>query len=268
VLDEPMVPMPERGRVFRARRRVRLGDASPSQRLRFDACARYLQDAGNDDTADSGIDDTFGVWVVRRAVVDVIVPPRWREWVDLATWCGGTGGRWAERRLSMTGDQGGHVELDTLWVHLNPTTMLPAKLPESFLEIYGEAAAGRRISSRLWLGGAPAEPDVDRPIERMRWPLRAVDFDVMRHVNNAAYWTAVEEVLSTQPADGLHPRAGHPVRAILEYGSGIEPGAEVELQVSRHDKQIDIWFTVADRVHATARLVALPRTPATAASVT
>jgi hypothetical protein len=70
-------------------------------------------------------------------------------------------------------------------------------------------------------------------------------------------------VLSSQRQDGLHPRAGHPVRAILEYGSGIEPGAEVELLVSRTDKQLDIWFTVAGRVHASARLVSFPKAPAT-----
>jgi acyl-ACP thioesterase len=260
------VPLPGRGRVFRARRRVRLGDASPSQRLRFDACARYLQDVGNDDTADSGFDDdgTVGVWVVRRAVVDVIVAPLWREWLDLATWCGGTGGRWAERRLSMTGDQGGHVEVNTLWVHLDPETLMPAKLPASFVEIYGEASAGRKVSSRRWLGPPPrtngVHADAGVPggegLERLRWPLRAVDFDVMRHVNNAAYWAAVEEVLAAR-SDGWRPRRGHPVRAVLEFGSGIEPGSDVELLVSRGDKQLDAWFTVDGTVHAAARLVPL-----------
>lgn len=249
-----MVPLPGQGRVFRARRRVRLADASPSQRLRFDACARYLQDVGNDDTADSGFDEdgTAGVWVVRRAVVDVVVPPRWREWLDLATWCGGTGGRWAERRLTMTGDQGGHVEINTLWVHLDQQTSLPARLPASFVEIYGEAAGGRKVSSRHLLGPPPADVT-----ERRRWPLRVVDIDVMRHLNNAAYWAAVEEVLAAPPDTGLRPRADHPVRAVLEFGSGIEPGAEVELLVARGDKQLDIWFTVDGTIHATARLLPL-----------
>jgi acyl-ACP thioesterase len=90
-----MVPLPERGRVYRARRRVRLADAGRTQRLRLDACARYLQDIGNDDTEESGLDQQVGrgagIWVVRRAVLDVVEPPRWGEWLDLATWCSGVG---------------------------------------------------------------------------------------------------------------------------------------------------------------------------------
>ncbi|HEX8803492.1 MAG TPA: acyl-ACP thioesterase domain-containing protein, partial [Acidimicrobiales bacterium] len=101
------MPLPATGRVFRAARRVRLADADRAGRLRLDACARYLQDIGNDDTADSGIDDPATSWVVRRAVVDVHRPPRWRERLELATWCGGLGGRWAERRLSLVGGPDG-----------------------------------------------------------------------------------------------------------------------------------------------------------------
>jgi acyl-ACP thioesterase len=264
-----MVPLPEKGRIFRARRRVRLGDAAPSQRLRFDACARYLQDIGNDDTEQSGLDavtgPSGGVWVVRRAVVDVRRPPRWGEWLDLATWCSGTGGRWAGRRLSMVGERGGHVEVDTLWVHLRPDTLTPARLPEAFLDIYGEAAGGRRISARHLLEVPPAET---ADMERVNWPLRTVDYDVMDHVNNAAYWSAVEEVLARTRRRGLRPGGAHgrdqragdmfdrPVRAILEYGSGIEMGSPVELLVRRRgEQQVDVWFTIDGAVHATARVV-------------
>lgn len=255
-----MVALPVRGRVYRARRRVRLGDAAPSQRLRLDACARYVQDIGNDDTEESGLDAQAGhgggVWVVRRSVVDVVSPPRWGEWLDLATWCSGIGGRWAGRRLSMVGEQGGRVEIDTLWVHLRPETFVPARLPPAFLDIYGDAAGGRKVSAKHVLDPPPAE--VGPELEWMRWPLRAVDYDVMNHVNNAAYWSAIEEVLARSPGRDPHPRAGQPVRAVLEYGSGIEAGAPVELLVRRDsDKQLDVWFTIDSAVHATARLTTL-----------
>jgi hypothetical protein len=58
------------GREFTARRRVRLGDATPNGRLRLDALARYLQDVSNDDTRVSEWSDPHW-WVVRRTVIDV-----------------------------------------------------------------------------------------------------------------------------------------------------------------------------------------------------
>ena len=264
MVDEPLAPLPEKGRVFRTERRVRLADAAPSQRMRFDAYARFLQDIGNDDTADSGLDDLGGgVWVVRRAVVDVLVPPRWGEWLELATWCAGTAPRWAERRLTIRGDNGGHVETSTLWVHLDAETLAPARLPEAFMEIYGEAAGGRRVSASHWLGPPPGwrngpVPGTGQvPRERIAWPLRAVDYDVMRHVNNAAYWAAIEELLASQPGRGPHPRRGQPVRAILEYGAGIGPGEAVDLLVERDDTRIDVWFAVDKKIAASARLCEL-----------
>jgi acyl-ACP thioesterase len=251
VIDEPLVPEPAHGRVFRKGRRVRLADADPTGRLRLDSCARYLQDIGNDDTADSGIDDVAVTWVVRRAVVDVHRPPRWREWLDMATWCGGLGGRWAERRMSMAGDDRGRIEISTLWVQLDLATMAPVRLTERFLEVYGEAAAGRRVTSRLWLGdppvGAAAEP----------WPLRAVDIDLIGHVNNAAYWAAVEEQI--QPGTAFaHALLGRPHRAVIEYGPGIAAGAAVELLVDGSDDHLSVWFTVDDTVQAAATVVPLP----------
>ena len=205
--------------MFRAGRRVRLADADPTGRLRLDSCARYLQDIGNDDTADSRHRRRPPLtWVVRRAVVDVHRPPRWREWLDLATWCGGLGGRWAERRLSMVGEQGGRIEISTLWIQVSTATDGARPLTDRFLDAYGEAAGGRKVSSRLWLGdppvGAAAEP----------WPLRAVDIDLLGHVNNAAYWAAVEEQIEPGTAFA-HALLGRPHRAVMEYGPGIAPAA-------------------------------------------
>ncbi len=246
-----MVPLPERGRVFRAGRRVRLADADPTGRLRLDSCARYLQDIGNDDTAETGIDDDAVTWVVRRAVVDVHRPPAWREWLDLATWCGGVGGRWAERRLSMTGDRGGHIEVSTLWIQVSTTSMAPVRITQAFFDAYGEAAGGRKVSSRLWLG----DPPVGAAAER--WPLRAVDIDLVGHVNNAAYWAAVEEQIEPGTAFA-HALLGRSHRAIMEYGPGIAGGDTVELLVDEDDGHLSVWFTVADVVQAAATVIPLP----------
>jgi acyl-ACP thioesterase len=67
----------------------------------------------NDDTRDAGLTDD-GSWVVRRTELVVQQPPRFLERVALATWCGGTGSRWAERRVSIRGVKGGRVESASL----------------------------------------------------------------------------------------------------------------------------------------------------------
>jgi acyl-ACP thioesterase len=242
MLDEQLVPLPDVGRVFRAGRRVRLGDADVEGRLRLDACARYLQDIGNDDTAEAGTDVQGSNWVVRRAVVDVVAPPRWREWVDLATWCGGTGRRWAERRLSLRGERGGSVEVATLWVHVDLATMAPARLPDSFTSTYAESALGRKVTSRRWVDG-PVPDDA----AAVAWPLRATDLDLLRHVNNAAYWEAVEEQLlggplAVRPGGGPHPLLAAPYRAVMEYGAGLAPAASVDVRVTQSDEHLSLWF--------------------------
>jgi acyl-ACP thioesterase len=257
VLDEVLVPEPGVGRVFRSERRVRLGDTDRHGRLRLDACARYLQDIGNDDTADAGTDVEGTNWVVRRAVVDVVRPPRWGEWVELATWCGGMGGRWAERRLSVAGRDGGSIDVATLWVHVDMTTMAPARLPASFAATYGEAALGRKVSARRWLDGVA--PDA----ATLRWPLRATDIDLLDHVNNAAYWEAVEEQLQGGPLALRGPGTPHPLldvphRAVMEYGAGLSAAAAVDLRVVDSDDRLSLWFLAGDAADTAVTVVPLP----------
>lgn len=245
--DDRPVPLPDRGRTFSASRRVRLGDVSPNGRLRLDALAEYVQDVSNDDTVDAGLRDDMA-WVVRRTVVEVHAEARLREQLELTTFCGGTGGRWAERRVVVRGDRGAHIETATLWVHLDLSTGRPIPLPAQFHELYDEAAGGRTVRARLRHGS----PDLSHPgISRAPWPLRFCDFDVMDHVNNAVSWAALEE----ERAPRRHLRA--PVRAEVEYRDAIERGHRVErVAVDHRDGGLSVWLVDADeptRVFVSAR---------------
>lgn len=242
------VPRPTSGRVFEGRRPARLGDADATGRLRFDACARYLQDVSNDDTRDADLADD-GSWVVRRTVIDVAVRARFLERLELATWCGGTGSRWAERRVSITGAKGARIEAASLWVYVDLTTMLPKKLGADFLERYGEAAAGRSAGSRLLLPGPPP-PDEGVELERRPWPLRRTDLDVIGHVNNAAYWSAVEEILGDRPE-----LAAGPHRGVVEFAKAIGPDDPVELLVRHAPSSFSAWMVVDGIVHASLLLL-------------
>lgn len=226
------------GPSFTASRRVRWGDAEPRGRIRLDGVARFLQDVSNDDTRAAG-DDPTSPWVVRRTTIDVARPPRVGEVVDMTTFCGGIGSRWADRRTSIRGEHGGHVEAASLWVHVDRHTGRPARLPAAFLERYAEFDGDRKVGARLRHG--PVPPGVDR----RPWPLRSTDLDGMGHVNNAATWEPVEDELARR---GLRPRW-----AEIEYGDGLEPADEVELaSLVASDGSLRMWLTVEGSVRATA----------------
>jgi acyl-ACP thioesterase len=238
---EALVERPSAGRVFETEVRIRFGDCEPGGRLRLDALARILQDAGNDDFEDAGLDPS-SPWVARRSVVRADSWPGLGDRVRLATWCGGTGGRWAERRTSLRTQAGG-VEVATVWVHVDAAGR-PARLPEWFVRTYAEAAAGRPVSSRLRIpappGGLPGRP----------WQVRAVDLDVLGHVNNAVLWAPVEEELARRD---LTPSAVE-----LEFPGPILADDDVALLADPADGgRFSLWLAVGGEVRVQAAVEAV-----------
>ena len=113
------VALPDRGRVYRTGRRVHLGDVGQAGFLRLEALARYLQDIATDDADDAGLSDRGGAWVVRRVDLELVNLPSYHDPVELATFCSGTGPRWAERRTRMVDTGGVLVEAASLWVYID-----------------------------------------------------------------------------------------------------------------------------------------------------
>ena len=240
---QELVPLPSVGRVFRSSRPVRLSDRDPTGRLRLDAVARYLQDVATDDVAETGWGAPRHLWVVRHLRIDVVVPPRADDCVELATWSSGAAALAAGRRMSLIGDRGGRVELDSVWIHLGADAR-----PERIGDFgpYAEAAGTRVVSTRLELPEPPAEAS------RMRWPLRTTDLDTLGHVNNAAYWHAVEECL---PAAGLDLGRAH--CAQLDHRHPLDAADDVALVRAANDGELEIAFFVGPVAHAIARVEAV-----------
>ena len=226
------------GRTYRSSRRIRLSDRDASGRLRLDAVARYLQDVASDDVDETGWGAPDHLWVLRHLRVEVVVPAVDDDRVELTTWSSGTGTLAAARRMSLEGDRGGRIELDSVWIHLGADAR-PARI-EGF-DVYAESTDGRRISTKLEL----AEPPPDAT--RTRWPLRATDADLLGHVNNAAYWHAVEERLAPAGLDLLLP-----LRARLDHHHAVDLGDDVELAESARDGELTLGFLAGGQVKAVA----------------
>jgi len=239
----PLVPRPVSGRVFTSRRCVRLSDADATGRLRLDAVARYLQDVAVDDVAETGWGADEHIWLVRRTLIEQIRPFSVAETVTLTTWSSGAGTVAASRRTTLAGDSGGSIEAESIWAHLG-RDLRPQRLGERFFAVYGESTVGRRISHKLDLAGPPDGA------ARERWPLRSADIDVLGHVNNAAYWEAVEDAAKSA---SFNP-AG-PLVAVLEFRQPIDLEDEVELVSSREAG----GFRLALSVVGTPKAIALVR---------
>ena len=241
--DEGDFPSPvPGGRTFTDSRTVRLSDTWTNGRLRLDALGRYLQDVAGDDVDDAGLQDT--VWVVRRTAVRIGGRPRIGERVVLTTFCSALGTRWAERRTTITGPSS-RIEASALWVHVDPSSGRPAPLTHDLVAAYGAVTAGRRVSTRFVVPLPDASATRRRP-----WPLRATDYDVLGHVNNAVYWAMADDG-EDDGEDG-----GEDGSATVEHRVPIEPHTEVEL-VESADRRLR-WLIGPLGVHAACRVGWVP----------
>ena len=216
------------------RRRISLSDTDTTGRLRLDAIARYLQDVASEDWLDAGFDHDSHVWVVRRTELNVLEPFRPEAAIELRTWCSGIAGSAAARRYSITGEAGGRVEAESIWIHLDHD-LRPLRHGARFIETYGTSAAGRKAPTRFTLS-APVR------VTGTPWSFRSTDIDRLGHVNNAAYWVPLE--------DRWASRLGGRPCAELEYRQPVDLGEPIEL-VEDGDT---VWLAAGGEVRSAARL--------------
>ena len=228
------------GRVFEQRVHPGFADCAPSGRVRLDGLARWLQDVAYADVEDAGLAEE-AVWVVRRTRIRVERFPRFGEELELATFCSGMGRMWAERRttIALAGSARSDVETVALWVHLDPDSWRPMPLSDRELELYGAAAAGRRVTARL------RHPPPDTFQRSSAWLFRATELDIAGHVNNAAYWQPLEEELLA----GSEPER---LDVEIEFRAPTQPGLKRVL--SAGDRR---WIVERDRQVIASMLVGL-----------
>ena len=79
--------------------------------------------------------------------------------------------------------------------------------------------------------------------------MRTTDVDLHGHVNNAAYWHAIEQRL---PRSGVDPR--RPLRALLDYRRPIDLTDEIDLVDFSEDGRANLAFVALGVAKAVARL--------------
>ncbi len=199
-------------RSFTDSHRVGAADVGADGRAHPCSIARWLQETAFADGLDSG----FGAesfWIIRALTLTIERTPVFPEELEIRTWCSARAKSVAERSSVIEGDRGARVESVAIWIHVDPETRLPTRLPEAFDRIYGPSAEGRKARSSL---RHPAEPP--NGAEQLEWHFRRSEIDLAEHVSNLWYWQVAEEYLD------LSPRDGEPLVLEAEFRAGIGHG--------------------------------------------
>ncbi|WP_081615211.1 acyl-[acyl-carrier-protein] thioesterase [Dietzia sp. UCD-THP] len=259
----PLSPPPSAESGFSTSRTVRTGDVDPRRRLRLDSIARYLQDVAGDDLEFTGHARTDPYWIVRRTVIDVIEPITWPATVHLHRWCSGLSTRWANMRVRLTADPqagpddagtrpDGLVETEAFWINVNAEGV-PARISNEGFATLSASTQDHRLRWAAMTEPLPTEaPGRDLPVDRPH-VLRSTDFDLLQHLNNAAYLDAVEDELLDHQ-DLLRGRH----RIVIEYSRPVVPGAVMTIRRIRSGDRLRMWMLVEDRVAAAVTVTGRP----------
>ena len=238
---DPGIPVPTTGRTFSSTCRVRLADVDRHGRVRLDALARFLQDVAIEDVQETGWGMPEHLWFLRRIRIDVVEPFLEDERVDLVTWSSGQAAIAAGRRWSLRGDRGGRAEVDSVWIHLD-RDQRPARI-EAF-EIYGDAAGGRRVSTKLELPDPPrgrSRPPVAAACERHRPPRPRQQ----------------RRLLAGRRARASRRSASTPARPLvaeLDYREPIDLDDGIELVATEEGGSLVVGLRAPDGIRAVARV--------------
>ncbi len=212
---QPLAARPDDVRRFSHERRTSIADTGPSGRVRLDAIARWVQDVAWADVEDAGLRH-LTVWLVRRTRIRVNRFPRLDERHSLTTYVTGVGRMWAERRTDIVaaGSETPDVEVSCLWVHIDPERLLPSPIHQVELDMW-TGPSTRAVLARLRHPG-PRPRAAHTP-----WTFRAAELDIAGHVNNAAYFTPLDDELLG--LEGTHP-APETVDVEVEYRAPAQAG--------------------------------------------
>jgi acyl-ACP thioesterase len=225
-LDKELMPVPDaHPSVFERQWPLRVADIDRCGRLRLDAAARHIQDIAQDQLRESGFEAVHPLWVVRRTMIDVIEPIQFPDMLRLRRWCSATSTRWCEKRVRIEGRRGGLIESEAFWININPDTLTPSRIIDDFLDHLRRTTDVDRLRWTAYLKAGPREDAT----EIHEFPVRVSDIDLLNHVNNSVYWSAVEDHLFTAPE-----LLDAPARITIEHEAPVALGDKLEIITHHH----------------------------------
>ena len=220
-LAKLLMPVPDPNPdVFERQWPLRPADVDRLGRLRMEAALRHIQDIGQDQLREMGHNDTHPLWIVRRAMVDMIAPIEFQDTLRLRRWCSGASTRWCEMRVRIDGRRGGLIETEAFWINFNRETQSPSLIADDFMDGLLKTTDVNRLRWKPYLKGGSRE-DAD---EIRGFPIRVSDIDLFDHVNNSVYWKVVEEFLAPHPE-----LMEAPLRVTIEHDAAVAYGEEMEI---------------------------------------
>ena len=242
---QPLVARPDDVRHFGHERRAGVAEVTPSGRVRLDSIARWVQDVAWADVEDAGLRE-LTLWLVRRTRIRVNRFPRLDDRYVLTTYVTGVGRMWAERRTDVVarGADTPDVEVACIWVHIDPQRLLPSPVHQVEIDMW-TGPSTRPVKARL---RHPAPPEAGA--RSSGWSFRASELDIAAHVNNAAYFTPLDDELL---ATDVEPAR---VDVEIEYRTPALAGVKTVLSAGPLRWIVDASGT--GEVHASAVLADWP----------
>lgn len=140
-------------------------------------------------------------WVLNRIAASIARYPRYDEAVTVRTWSAGIRGFRGYRDLRLSCGDELVLSASTLWVYVNLRTKSLARVPE---ELAAQFPVGQTEMFKPELDRVRHEPPA-ATAPALGVALRYGDFDGNSHLNNTAYFDALQTALSQQGLP-VHPR--------------------------------------------------------------
>jgi acyl-CoA thioester hydrolase len=177
--------------------RIRFYECDAYSHVNNSNYARYMQEAAFDASAAAGYPDEEYqrlnlLWLIRDTEVEYLRPLRYGDTAEVTTWVEDFRRVRSRRRYEFrrAGEDEVLARGVTDWVLLDRITLRPVSIPKDLQQAFFPEGVPDQAARREPFPNPPAPPPGAVTVRR---PVAWIDIDPAQHVNNARYFTFMEE---------------------------------------------------------------------------